>query len=69
MPPIDIKSLECLCLIEEGLVNLEMLVLYGLLRKEKFGSGRIALLELLCEDLVDGQRTAMVLHLLGNTVE
>lgn len=69
MPPIDIKSLECLCLIEEGLVNLEMLVLYGLLRKEKFGSGRIALLELLCEDFVDGEGTAMVLHLLGNTVE
>jgi hypothetical protein len=46
-----------------------MLVLDGLLRKEKFGSGRIALLELLCEDFVDGEGTAMVLHLLGNTVE
>ena len=46
-----------------------MLVLDGLLRKEKFGSGRIALLELLYEDFVDGEGTAMVLHLLGNTVE
>lgn len=69
MPPVDVEPLEGLCLIEERLVHLEMFLFDGLLREEKFRPRGIAVLELLCEDLVDGEGAAMVLYLLGNTVE
>ena len=46
-----------------------MLFFDALFREEKFGSGCIAFLEFFTEELVDGKGAAVILYLLGRTVE
>jgi hypothetical protein len=66
---VDIEPFKGFSLIEEGLIDLKVLLLDALLREEEPGPGRIALDELLGEYFVDGEWTAVVLGGSEGTVE
>ena len=69
MPPIHVETFVSLCLVEEGLIDLEVLFGDGLFRKEEFGSWCISVDDVFGEYFMDCDWTAVVLNGKGSTVE